>query len=366
MVGRHDLHRPFAQALEELPAHRSLGIDGVGAEVLLRVTWKQRLKQGDDGLVGGVHQIDHVDGVVNRVADVLLQRVELRAPDGIGRGAQLVDDHVGEKDRSEHAEDRAEGSVEHHRRDLDLRVRKLGRDLDNHQDREDDPEKAVDPPVGYLKARRLLQDAAGLDTHVGRRPHGDEQSHETDEPPDQAGEEATRGIREDEHDRKNVDPRHLALPPEIPIERHANACEIRARPHSRNLARCLFSSPSLISDKTLSTSASVRVRPGLRKVKVNAMLLCPSETWAPRYSSNARATSRRSPADSLIDARMAPAATVSSTTTARSRSTAGKRGSGWARGMRAAASSGSTSTSNATYLPSSLAAAVTDGCSSPT
>src|SRR5438552_10199104 len=251
------------------PLTGGLGIDGVGAEVLLRVTWKQRLKQGDDGLVGGVHQIDHIDGVVNRVADVLLQRVELRAPDGIGRGAQLVDDHVGEKDRSEHAEDRAEGSVEHHRRDLDLRVRKLGRDLDNHQDREDDPEKAEDPPVGYLKARRLLQDAAGLDTHVGRRPHGDEQSHETDEPPDQAGEEATRGIREDEHDRKNVDPRHLALPP----ERHADACEIRAGPHSRNLARCLFSSPSLISDMTLSTSASVRVRSGLRKVKVNAMLL---------------------------------------------------------------------------------------------
>ncbi len=59
MVGDHDLHRPLPQAIKELPAHRSLRIDGVGAEELLRITRKQRLKQGDDRPVGRIDQVDH-------------------------------------------------------------------------------------------------------------------------------------------------------------------------------------------------------------------------------------------------------------------------------------------------------------------
>src|SRR4029077_12721089 len=85
--------------------------------------------------------------------------------------------------------------------------------------------------------------------------------------------------------------------------------------HSRNLARCRFSSPSRISAITLSTSASVRVRSGLRKVKANATLLCPSGTWAPRYSSNASACASSGPPASLMADSSDAAATVSSTTT---------------------------------------------------
>ena len=51
--------------------------------------------------------------------------------------------------------------------------------------------------------------------------------------------------------------------------------------HRRNLAPCFFSSRFLISAITFSTSESVRVRSGLRKVKVKAMLLRPSPAWSP-------------------------------------------------------------------------------------
>src|SRR5207247_2552263 len=260
-----------------------------------------------------------------------------------------------EQEWGQETKQRAQRSVQHDGGDLDLRVRQLGRHLDDQQHGDDDAEEAVDPRVRHLEARCLLEDAARLDAHAARRPDGDEQGDQADEPADQAAEESTHAIRDDEHDRKDVDPGHLTLPP----VRHAIACEMRAGSHSLNLARCLFSSPSLMSAITLSTSASVRVRSGLRKVKVNAMLLWPSGTCGPWYSSKARACSRNSPAASAIAAWRAAAATWSSTTTARSRSIAGNLGSGLARGICAASMTGSTSISTAIMRPSSFAAART-------
>ena len=265
-----DLHRPLAQSLEELPTHGfGLVIDHPWTEKDLRIWRQKRLEQREHRPVDRVDEIDHEQGVVHRLAQVLLQAIELGPADWIGSRPQLVDKNHREQDCGQETKQRAQRSVQHDGRDLDLRVRQLGRHLDDQQHGDDDAEEAVDPRVRHLEARGLLEDAARLDAHAARRPDGDEQGDQADEPADQAAEESTHAIRDDEHDRKDVDPGHLTLPP----VRHAIACEMRAGSHSLNLARCLFSSPSLISDITLSTSASVRVRSGLRKVKVNAMLL---------------------------------------------------------------------------------------------
>src|SRR4029077_6569435 len=209
-------------------------------------------------------------------------------------------------------------------------------------DHEDDAEKPVDPGIGGRSARGLLKDAARLQSHVRRGDESDVKRDQADDSPDQTGEVSEDAVADDENERNRVDPGHV-----------------------RNPAPCFFSSAILISAIISSTSASASVRSGRLKVKAKATLLCPSETCAPLYSSKGRALSRNSCPVSLMVARSAPAATCSSTTTARSRSIAGKRGSGCARLISAALSSGSRSISIATSLPSMFAPVTTLGCSSP-
>src|SRR5690242_14072173 len=61
--------------------------DWIGAEVRLGVGGQQRCEQGDDRPAGRVDQADHVDRVLDRVAQVLLQWIEYHAADGVRRGA---------------------------------------------------------------------------------------------------------------------------------------------------------------------------------------------------------------------------------------------------------------------------------------
>src|SRR5260370_798251 len=218
----------------------------------------------------------------------------------------------------------------------------LPRPVQDDHGAEGDAEEAVEAGIGGGRGRVLLKDAARLQSHVGGGDERDVKGDQADDSPDQTSEVAKDPVADDEKERNRIDPSH-----------------------ARNPALCFFSNAILISAITSSTSASVRVRSGLLKVKANATLLCPSGTWAPLYSSNGRAFARNSRPASLIAARSAPAATCSSTTTARSRSMAGKRGSGCARLISAASSTGSTSISIATRRPSRFAPATTLGCDPP-
>ena len=61
-----DLHRPLAQALEELATHGfGLGIDRPWTEVDLRVSRQQRLEQGEDRPVDRIDQLDHEERVAH-------------------------------------------------------------------------------------------------------------------------------------------------------------------------------------------------------------------------------------------------------------------------------------------------------------
>src|SRR5207253_9678743 len=92
-----DLHRSLVQALEEFSAQAwNLG-NGRRTEVDLGVGGQQRLEEGDDRPVGRIHELDHEQRVVDRVADAHLHRVQLGAADRVGRRAQLVDHDVGEQ-----------------------------------------------------------------------------------------------------------------------------------------------------------------------------------------------------------------------------------------------------------------------------
>ena len=61
-----DLHRPLAQALEELATHGfGLGIDRPWTEVDLRVSRQQRLEQGEDRPVDRIDELDHEERVAH-------------------------------------------------------------------------------------------------------------------------------------------------------------------------------------------------------------------------------------------------------------------------------------------------------------
>src|SRR6202521_2958751 len=337
-----DLDRALTQALEERPGHALMLGDWGGTEVGLRVGGQRASEEEDDRLLNLLHDRDGDVRSLVGVADALLKRVELGASKRVARRSELIHDDHRKQDGRDEADRRTEGVVEDQGGNLDLTVRQLCRGLDDHQDRSEDPKEPIDLAVRQIEVRRLPQYAAGLHSHVGCGQQGQVHGDQCDQPSNHAGEKAADRIDDEQPDDQEVDPGHVL-----------------------NLAWCLFSNVGLISPITFSTSASVRVRSGLRKVKVNAMLLCPPGPCAPWYSSTPRAVSSSSPAASLIDASSVPAATCSSTTTARSRSTAGNLGSGCAFGSREVDSTGSTSISKATSLPSSFTLEMTVGCSSP-
>ena len=99
----------------------------------------------------------------------------------------------------------------------------LRRRFDDHEHGHDDAEKAVDAAVRDLEARGLLKDRARLQAHVRRRPERDEHGDQADEAPDQAAEETADAVRDQQHDRKQIDPRQLVLPPGGTPKRAADA-----------------------------------------------------------------------------------------------------------------------------------------------
>ena len=161
---------------------------------------------------------------MHRIAKALLRRVQLSSADGVGGLSELIDDDHREQDRRDQPQRCAEAPVQDDGWDLDLFVRDLGRGLDQEKEEDDDPEKAIDAAIRHLHAGRLLQDAARLQAQVRRGPHRHEQCDESDEAPDEAAEVPAHAVRDDEHDWKDVDPRHLALLP----KQHAQACANRA------------------------------------------------------------------------------------------------------------------------------------------
>src|SRR6266852_1881725 len=188
-----------------------LGVDGAWAEVDLRVGRQHRLEDRDNRLPERPHERHRDMRAVDGVADALLRRVELCAPERIAGSLELVRDQDGEEQPGEHSDDHAGHPVEHDRLELDLAVRKLRRTIDDDDDREKDPEETVDARVGGPVARRLLQDSARLQAHVGGGDAGEVEGNQSDQAPHHPGEVTEGGIDEDQHDRDRVNPGHLAV-----------------------------------------------------------------------------------------------------------------------------------------------------------
>src|SRR5258708_19073377 len=145
----------------------ALGVDWAWAEVDLRVGRQHRLEDRDNRLPERPHEGHRDMRAVDGVADALLRRVELCAPERIAGSLELVRDQDGEEQPGQHSDDHAGRPVEHDGLELDLAVRKLRRAIDHDDDREKDPEETVDARVGGPVGRRLLQDVARLEAPVG-------------------------------------------------------------------------------------------------------------------------------------------------------------------------------------------------------
>src|SRR5712692_6258265 len=92
-----------------------LGVDGAWAEVDLRVALQHRLEDRDNRLPERPHERHRDMRAVDGVADALLRRVELCAPERIAGSLELVRDQDGEEQPGEHSDDHAGHPVEHDR-----------------------------------------------------------------------------------------------------------------------------------------------------------------------------------------------------------------------------------------------------------
>src|SRR5581483_1375244 len=98
----------------------------------------------------------------------------------------------------------------------------------------------------------LVDDVARLQTHPGRGQEAHVERHQADAAAQHAGEVAERGVADDQEERQDVEPGQ-----------------------ERSSARCSLAIALLMFVMAPSTSASVRVRSGLRKVKAKATLFRP-------------------------------------------------------------------------------------------
>src|SRR5260370_33124865 len=96
---------------------------------------------------------------VDGVADALLRRVELCAPERIAGSLELVRDQDGEEQPGQPSDDHAGRPDEHDGLELVPAVRKLRRAIDHAEARAKDPEEPVEARAGGPVGGRLLQDA---------------------------------------------------------------------------------------------------------------------------------------------------------------------------------------------------------------